>query len=30
MALEITDSPVTPKIVLVDEKNRFVRYLHRD
>jgi aspartate 1-decarboxylase len=30
MALEITDSPITPKIVLVDEKNRFVRYLHRD
>jgi aspartate 1-decarboxylase len=30
MALEITDLPITPKIVLVDEKNRFVRYLHRD
>ncbi|MGD0057139.1 MAG: aspartate 1-decarboxylase [Methanomassiliicoccales archaeon] len=30
MAFEITDSPITPKIILVDEKNRFVRYLHRD
>lgn len=27
MAFEITDSPVEPKIILVDEDNRFLRYL---
>jgi aspartate 1-decarboxylase len=30
MAFEIADSPITPKIVLVDEKNHFMRYLHRN
>ena len=30
MAFEIADSPITPKIALIDEKNRFVRYLSRD
>ena len=30
MAFEIADSPITPKIALIDEKNRFVRYLGRD
>lgn len=30
MTFEITDSPITPKIVLVDEKNRFMRYHHRN
>ena len=27
MAFEISDKPVEPKFVLVDEKNKFVRYL---
>lgn len=27
MAFELTDSPVSPKIVLVDERNRFVSFL---
>ncbi len=27
MAFEITDKPVEAKVILVDEKNRFVRYL---
>jgi aspartate 1-decarboxylase len=27
MAFELTDSPVSPKVVLVDERNRFVRFL---
>lgn len=27
MGFELTDKPLTPKIVLVDQDNRFVRYL---
>jgi len=27
MAFEITDKPLTPKVILVDEDNRFVRFL---
>ena len=27
MAFEYTDKPVVPKVILVDEDNRFVRYL---
>ena len=27
MGFELTDKPIKPKIVLVDEKNRFSRYL---
>ncbi len=27
MAFEISDAPVKPKIILVDERNRFTRYL---
>jgi aspartate 1-decarboxylase len=27
MGFELTDQPLTPKIILVDEKNRFVRFL---
>jgi aspartate 1-decarboxylase len=27
MAFEITDTPIEPKVILVDEDNKFVRYL---
>ena len=27
MAFEITDKPIMPKVILVDENNKFVRYL---
>ena len=27
MGFEITDQPITPKIILVDKNNRFVKYL---
>ncbi|RLI67113.1 aspartate 1-decarboxylase, partial [Candidatus Heimdallarchaeota archaeon] len=27
MGFELTDKPIKPKIVLVDKKNRFVKYL---
>lgn len=27
MGFELTDEPITPKVILVDEHNRFVRYL---
>ena len=27
MAFEITDTPIEPKVILVDENNKFVRYL---
>ncbi len=27
MGFELTDQPITPKVILVDEANRFVRYL---
>lgn len=27
MAFEYTDEPIVPKVILVDEENRFVRYL---
>ena len=27
MGFELTDRPITPQIILVDEANRFVRYL---
>ena len=27
MGFELTDRPVTPRVVLVDKQNRFVRYL---
>jgi aspartate 1-decarboxylase len=27
IGFEITDHPITPKVILVDERNRFVRYL---
>ena len=27
MGYELTDQPITPKVILVDEANRFVRYL---
>ncbi|HET9915022.1 MAG TPA: aspartate 1-decarboxylase [Anaerolineales bacterium] len=27
MGFELTDEPISPKIILVDEQNRFVRYL---
>ena len=29
MGFELSDSPITPRIILVDEKNRFVRFLSR-
>ncbi|MDP8237022.1 MAG: aspartate 1-decarboxylase [Candidatus Erginobacter occultus] len=29
MGFELTDSPITPRSILVDEKNRFVRFLSR-
>jgi aspartate 1-decarboxylase len=29
MGFELTDSPITPRNILVDEKNRFVRFLSR-
>lgn len=29
MGFELTDTPITPRSVLVDEKNRFVRFLSR-
>ena len=29
MGFELSDSPITPRISLVDEKNRFVRFLSR-
>jgi aspartate 1-decarboxylase len=27
MGFELTDEPVTPKMILVDEENKFVRWL---
>lgn len=27
MGFEITDKPITPKMILVDENNKFVKYL---
>ncbi|HTP11367.1 MAG TPA: aspartate 1-decarboxylase [Anaerolineae bacterium] len=27
MGFELTDQPITPQVILVDETNRFVRYL---
>jgi aspartate 1-decarboxylase len=27
MGFELTDQPITPQVILVDEANRFVRYL---
>jgi aspartate 1-decarboxylase len=29
MGFELTDSPITPRNILVDENNRFVRFLSR-
>ena len=29
MGFELTTEPITPKIILVDEQNRFVRYLSK-
>ncbi len=29
MGFELTDDPITPRIILVDENNRFVRFLSR-
>lgn len=28
MGFELTDGPVTPRVILVDEENQFVRWLH--
>ena len=30
MGFELTDSPITPKVVLVDKQNAFVRYLAKE
>lgn len=30
MGFELTDSPVIPKVILVDNQNRFVRYLSKE
>ena len=30
MGFELTDSPITPKVVLVDNQNRFLRYLSKE
>jgi len=29
MGFELSESPITPKLILVDQENRFVRYLRR-
>ena len=30
MGFELSESPITPKLVLVDQENRFVRYLEKE
>ena len=30
MGFELSDKPVKPKVILVDEQNRFVRYLEKE
>jgi aspartate 1-decarboxylase len=30
MGFELTDEPIEPKVILVDEENNFVRYLTED
>ena len=30
MGFELSESPITPKLILVDQENRFVRYLEKE
>ena len=30
MGVELSESPITPKLILVDQENRFVRYLEKE
>ncbi len=30
MVFELSESPITPKLILVDQENRFVRYLEKE